>query len=477
MRYDLLLRSGRVVDPAHGRDEVTDLAIADGKIVEIADGIDGASAAELIDLSGLLVMPGIVDPHVHVTPNAAAHRMMAKVGVITAVDVSGPVEDVVRGLQVRGAGLNVACCDSRIHRAATDDPSMTEIEGALESALEAGAIGMKILGGHQPLTPDATHRVIQASNRRRAHVTFHVGTTRYGSNIEGLREAVEMTSDGSALNIAHIQGYVRGTVDHPLEEVREAIELLARAPSNVVSDSYLYGWNTNNARCIDGVPVGRLIKVWLKLLGYPATEAGILSAIGEGRARILAEEGGDTVFRSGAEGIALYRAAGGDCPISFPVDLIGNNFLLATAKDQAGEFVVDAICTDGGTYRNVTVEFGCALIQLEGLSAPDFVRKASTNPARMFGFINKGHLGVGADADITVIDLKQRRATLGIAQGRKIMVDGIVIGQRGTMLTSEAALRSTKAWGIPFEVIDTGESRLYARVDRHEGAAMPAPVR
>src|SRR5581483_4947088 len=147
---------------------------------------------------------------------------------------------------------------------------------------------------------------------------------------------------------------------------------------NVVSDSYLYAWNTNNARCVDGVPVGRLIKVWLELLGYPSTEQGILRAIGEQRARILTEAGGETVFHTGDDGIAVYHATAGDCAISFPVDLPANNFALATAKDAAGEFVVDALCTDGGTYRNVTVELGCALMRFGGLSVPEFVQKAST---------------------------------------------------------------------------------------------------
>jgi dihydroorotase len=56
-----LIEGGRIVDPAAGRDEVGDLVIAGGRIA--APG--GASADEVIDARGLVVMPGAIDIHVH----------------------------------------------------------------------------------------------------------------------------------------------------------------------------------------------------------------------------------------------------------------------------------------------------------------------------------------------------------------------------------------------------------------------------
>lgn len=56
----LLIRGGRVIDPASGRDEVADLAIASGRIVSISSGLEFA-ADQVIEAQGLVVAPGLVD--------------------------------------------------------------------------------------------------------------------------------------------------------------------------------------------------------------------------------------------------------------------------------------------------------------------------------------------------------------------------------------------------------------------------------
>ncbi len=56
----ILIRHGRVIDPASGRDEVTDIAIASGRIVHIGAAGDFSADRE-IDATGLVVAPGLVD--------------------------------------------------------------------------------------------------------------------------------------------------------------------------------------------------------------------------------------------------------------------------------------------------------------------------------------------------------------------------------------------------------------------------------
>ncbi|MFD3326620.1 dihydroorotase family protein [Streptomyces sp. NPDC058701] len=63
-RYDLLVKNGTLVQPRLG-EFTADLAVRDGKIAALADHIDPAEAAEVIDATGRVVLPGAVDAHFH----------------------------------------------------------------------------------------------------------------------------------------------------------------------------------------------------------------------------------------------------------------------------------------------------------------------------------------------------------------------------------------------------------------------------
>ena len=65
-RYDLILKGGHVIDARNHVSAVLDVAIAGGRIAEVAANIPAADARRSIDVSGLYVTPGLVDMHVHV---------------------------------------------------------------------------------------------------------------------------------------------------------------------------------------------------------------------------------------------------------------------------------------------------------------------------------------------------------------------------------------------------------------------------
>jgi dihydroorotase len=65
-RYDLLLKGGHVIDPKNQVDGIRDVAVSNGRITAVAASIDAATAAKVIDATGLYVTPGFVDLHVHV---------------------------------------------------------------------------------------------------------------------------------------------------------------------------------------------------------------------------------------------------------------------------------------------------------------------------------------------------------------------------------------------------------------------------
>ncbi len=96
MQYDLLLRGGRVIDPAQGIDGAYDVAIKDGKIAAVTPNIVPSSAKNVTDVSGKLVLPGLIDSHAHVFQYVTgrfgldADLCGVHSGVTTLIDQGGP---------------------------------------------------------------------------------------------------------------------------------------------------------------------------------------------------------------------------------------------------------------------------------------------------------------------------------------------------------------------------------------------------
>ena len=88
----LLIRNGRVVDPAGGTDAVADVLIADGRIQKVGRALKAPAGAETIDATGKVVCPGFIDMHVHLrepgfeyTETIASGTRAAAAGGFTAV--------------------------------------------------------------------------------------------------------------------------------------------------------------------------------------------------------------------------------------------------------------------------------------------------------------------------------------------------------------------------------------------------------
>jgi dihydroorotase len=96
MLYDLLLRGGRVIDPAQNIDGIHDVAVKDGRIAAVQPSITPSSARETVDVSGKLVLPGLIDTHGHVFEYVTgrfgleADLCGVRSGVTTIVDQGGP---------------------------------------------------------------------------------------------------------------------------------------------------------------------------------------------------------------------------------------------------------------------------------------------------------------------------------------------------------------------------------------------------
>jgi dihydroorotase len=74
-----IIKNGRIIDPKHSRDEVADLFIKDGIIVESLSATEARDAL-ITDASGLVVCPGLVDVHVHLREPGQTHKETIETG-------------------------------------------------------------------------------------------------------------------------------------------------------------------------------------------------------------------------------------------------------------------------------------------------------------------------------------------------------------------------------------------------------------
>jgi hypothetical protein len=437
---DLIIRGGLVVDPLNKVHGVRDIAVQDGKIAEIREEIT-VSAKKEISASGKVVIPGIIDMHTHmrtVLGHKHAQRMIALAGVCTTLDMAGPLEDILTSIPTSGAGVNIAVLEAARdgQTLSSSRPSLAEQEAFVEKTLEAGGIGIKLLGGHFPMDTDISESFIGICSQKKAWIGWHVGSTKHGSNIEGMREAVS-AANGRFLHIAHINSYCRGQISSETEEALEAISLLKANP-NIFSESYLSPLNGTRIIVKDNVPTSKVTTTCLKRFGYSNDYAGMKQAILDGAAGVLADNGTIGALLKGKEGADYWEEKETLCTGCFAVNPAISRFLVATAKRDDGSFVVDSFSTDGGCYpRNVIAENGLLLVKFGALTLDEFAVKASLNGARALGLPDKGHLAAGADADITILDAEAEKACCTIAGGKVIMQDGRLLGSGTTIICDE----------------------------------------
>lgn len=466
LQYDLVLKNGLVIDPINHIHDRRDIGIIDGKIAAVEKEL--TYTKEIIDVNGKVVMPGIIDMHAHVGRRFGfgGYRMIAETGVTTTIDLAGPIDEITEDLSHYGCGLNIGVLEAMIpgHKGISSvNPSESEIKYFLESSLERGAIGLKLFGGHSPLTPEATEAGMSIANQLRVMVAYHAGTTATKSDMTGMREAVELAK-GKQLLLAHINAYMRGNVAHPMEELKEGLALL-KDNKNIFSDSHLAVMNATKGSCTNGIPDDYVTRVCLNLYEYPVTEKGLEDAIASGIVSVMKQVGGKTILISGEEALREWHEKQTHTSISFPVNLPTVATGCLVEKDRpGGDFIIEMASTDGGGIpRNNLIKRMLSFYHLGYLSLEEVVIKISVNPARIFGFTQKGHLSIGADADITVVDLERSQASMSFVHGKVNMIKGVVLGKGGTLYVTDAGVKAAKKAHLSYGIIDFNHSLFYKR--------------
>ena len=356
-KYDLLLRGGHVVDARNKVSAVLDVAIAGGKIAEVAKSLNPADALKTVDVSGLYVTPGLIDIHTHTYTGTGERQSYAgdnsvppdgftfRVGVTTVADAGC-------------AGLrNFEDFKQRII-----DRSKTRILAFIN------IVGNGMRGGayEQDLT-DMEAKPTADMARRFPGLIIGVKTAHYsGPEWAPVERAVE------AGTLANVPVMVDFGANKPERPVAELVTKKLR-PGDIYTHVYsgLRGELDPSGHVNPGLVEGR--------------KRGVIFDVGHG--------GGSFLWR-----VAVPAIKDGFLPDSISTDLhIGS--MNAGMKDML----------------NVMDKF-LAL----GLSLDDVIAKSTWNPAREIKQDGLGHLSVGAIADVAVLRVEKGKFGLVDMNGARM---------------------------------------------------------
>ena len=184
MTYDLCIRGGQIVT-SEGVFRA-DVGVRDGRIVAIAEGLDGTTS-ETVDATGLLVLPGGVDSHVHIDqPSNGPTEMCDDFDSASASAVAGGTTSVICFVwQTPGASLAEIAADyaerakaSRVDYAfhlTITDPTPEVLEVELPALVAAGNSSVKVFMTYTGvgLKDGQLLDVLEAARRSRALVCVH----------------------------------------------------------------------------------------------------------------------------------------------------------------------------------------------------------------------------------------------------------------------------------------------------------------
>lgn len=459
----MVLKKGLVIDPVNHLHDVRDIEIENGKVVRVGKDLSGKDE---INVEGMWVMPGVIDSHLHLYKEGAGctYRKVVETGVTTAIDFAGPVSKIADEINERGYGLNVGCLEA-ISRADSStysyNVSAVDIDKYLDRIMGDGALGAKLLCGHYPITPEAICKVIEKSNRRKILVAYHAGSTENPSDLNGMKEAINLCGDNKMI-LAHINAYLRGKVRNVNDEIKEAFEIL-REHDNIFSDCHLAVMNGCFGECKDGVPEDNIVKNCLGMYGLDISLEGIIRGIKDKKIRIIYYDDNNLGLLEGSEALDYYLAKETKAQLSFAVNIPHVAAACFTERrTPGGDFLIGMTGTDGGYIpRNNLPNRVLHYYALGYVTLDEAVEKMSSNAAKVFGLTGKGHLGEGADADITIVNPYTLNAVMSIIDGSVAMKDGKAVKRAGRMLTTEYGVGKLKEKNVQYDIVDLNKSAFY----------------
>lgn len=341
-KFDLLVRGGHVIDPRNGINSVMDVAIAAGKIAEVAGRIDPSRANRVADATGLYVVPGLIDLHAHVF-YGTEDTYLSNGYVAVQPDAHAPRAGVTTVVDAGGAGWRNFDQFKRqvIDRSLTRVLSFINIVG---SGMKGGPFEQDLADMNASLT---VMRI-----REHPKVIVGIKTAHYrGPEWDPVDRAVEA---GKLAEVPVMVDFGTFRAERPFED----LVLKHLRPGDIYTHTFL--------GAVPMLDQSGKIRPYL----FDAQKRGIIFDVGHGSG---------SFWYSQAE----PATAQGFWPDTISTDLHAES-MVRGMKDMA----------------NVMSK----LLNL-GMSLQDVIARSTWKPAQVIKRTDLGHLSVGAPADVTVLRL------------------------------------------------------------------------
>ena len=378
-----LLKGGHVIDPANALDEIADVLIENGKIKAVGADLP-AKGAEIIDVTGKLVTPGLIDMHVHfrepgqeAKEDFASGSMAAAAGGYTTVATmpnTSPVVDtaaLVRSLQKRAA--EAACVHIEIIGALTKGQKGAEL-AELGDMTAAGAVAFSD-DGH---FVERAKVLLNGFDYLRAFDKIIINHDEEPTLVEG-----GLMNEGHRSAMLGMKG--RPTVSEDIAVARDI--LLAE-----YADARVHVAHISSGRAVDLVRQAkkRGVKVTAEVTPQHVTMTEDCVSISDSSTKI------NPPLRSQADTEAMLAGLKDGT-----IDMVVTDHSPHAQEEQDQEY-----CYAPSGFPGLETALGVMLTDLYHtgrLSLPEIIEKMAWAPARVFG-LEAGSLSKGMPADITVID-------------------------------------------------------------------------
>ncbi|HEY4380331.1 MAG TPA: dihydroorotase [Acidobacteriaceae bacterium] len=390
---DLLIAGGHVIDPASGVDDLRDVLVRDGRVaaVETPGALASAQVAAVVDATGCVVAPGLIDVHVHLREPGQTHKETIATGTaaaaaggfttVVAMPNTTPVNDSVAGLEWMLAPERGSVVKLLAMPAATLGSMGVELTD-FNALVRAGAVGFTDDG--KPVLEDAVMRAaLLAAGRLGVPVSQHAEDTRMtgGCSMHAGRVAFRLGLRGMP-------------VEAESKIVERDIRLLREIEAAEGVRPHLHVQHVSTATALAAIRAAKAEGLHVTCEAAPHHFTLTDEAIGDYNTNAKM----NPPLRDEANRRAVVEAL-----LDGTVDCIATDHAPHASHEKEVEF---ERAPNGITGLETALGLALRVLHREhGMPLARVMALMSSQPAAVIGLRERGNLRVGSHADVVVFDV------------------------------------------------------------------------